>query len=182
MVRISYMYLVSYNDVLSLRPEGLVYSSLSHVRCKDGYLLLLLLLLLFIPLSLSTEHRASTVPLHPRLLFQFLGSIRHLVGLLGGGISPAQGLYLHRTTQHRKTQRSMPRAGFETAIPMFERPKTVLVLDCSAIETGVCTSIPKPIPLRVTCSCHASYLPYSESQPLSQSRRAVSRGKSDKSF
>jgi hypothetical protein len=50
------------------------------------------------------EHRASTVPRHPRLLFQFLGSIRHLVGLLGRGISPTQGLYLHRTTQHRKTQ------------------------------------------------------------------------------
>jgi hypothetical protein len=61
-------------------------------------------LLLFIPLSLRTEHRASTVPRHPRLLFQLLGSIRHLVGLLGGGISPAQGLYLQRTTQHRKTQ------------------------------------------------------------------------------
>jgi hypothetical protein len=60
--------------------------------------------LLFIPLSLRTKHRASKVPRHPRLLFQFLGSIRHLVGLLGGGISPAQGLYLHRTTQHRKTQ------------------------------------------------------------------------------
>jgi hypothetical protein len=44
------------------------------------------------------------VPRHPRLLFQFLGSIRHLVGLLGGGISPAQGIYLHRITQHRKTQ------------------------------------------------------------------------------
>jgi hypothetical protein len=56
------------------------------------------------PLSLRTEHRASTVPRPLRLLFQFLGSIRHLVGLLGGGISPAQGLYLHRTTQHRKTQ------------------------------------------------------------------------------
>jgi hypothetical protein len=67
-------------------------------------LLLLLLLLLFIPLSLRTEHRASTVSRHPRLLFQFFGSIRHLVGLLCGGISPAQGLYPHRTTQHRKTQ------------------------------------------------------------------------------
>jgi hypothetical protein len=30
----------------------------------------------------------------------------------------------------------MPRAEFETAIPMFERPKTVLALDRSAIETG----------------------------------------------
>jgi hypothetical protein len=31
-----------------------------------------LFLLSFIPLSLRTEHRASTVPRHPRLLFQFL--------------------------------------------------------------------------------------------------------------
>jgi hypothetical protein len=61
-------------------------------------------LLLFIPLSLRTEHRASTVPRHPRLLLQFLGSFTDLVGLLGEGISPAQGLYLHRTTQHRNTQ------------------------------------------------------------------------------
>jgi hypothetical protein len=62
---------------------------------------------LFIPLSLRTEHRASTGPRHPRILFQFLGSIRHLVGLLGGGISPPQGLYLNRTTQHRKTQKNI---------------------------------------------------------------------------
>jgi hypothetical protein len=48
-------------------------------------LLLVVLVLVLIPLSLRTEHRASTVPRHPRLLFQFLGSIRHLVGLLGGG-------------------------------------------------------------------------------------------------
>jgi hypothetical protein len=83
------------------------------------------------------EHRASTVPLHPRLLFKFLGSIRHLVGLLGGGISPARGLYLHRTTHtERREQTSMPRAGFELAIPMFERPTTVLALERSAIETG----------------------------------------------
>jgi uncharacterized membrane protein len=45
---------------------------------------------LFIPLSLRTEHRASTVPRHPRLLFQFLGSIRHLVGLLGTRPLPTQ--------------------------------------------------------------------------------------------
>jgi hypothetical protein len=95
-------------------------------------LLLLLLLLLFIPLSLCTEHRALTVPRHPRLLFQFLGSIRHLVGLLGGGISPAQGLCQYNTERRRQT--SMLRAGFEPAIPMFERPKTILALDRSALH------------------------------------------------
>jgi hypothetical protein len=30
----------------------------------------------------------------------------------------------------------MSRAGLELAIPMFERPKTVLALDRAAIETG----------------------------------------------
>jgi hypothetical protein len=30
----------------------------------------------------------------------------------------------------------MPRAGFELAIPMFERLKTVLALERAAIETG----------------------------------------------
>jgi hypothetical protein len=31
----------------------------------------------------------------------------------------------------------MPRAGFEHAIPMFERPKTVRALDRAAIGTGI---------------------------------------------
>jgi hypothetical protein len=47
----------------------------------------------------------------------------------------------HNTEKHRHT--SMPRAGFENAIPMFERPKTVLALDRAAIGTGhiyVCAS------------------------------------------
>jgi hypothetical protein len=34
----------------------------------------------------------------------FLELFRHMVGLLGGVISPSQGLYLRRTTQHRNTR------------------------------------------------------------------------------
>jgi hypothetical protein len=34
---------------------------------------------------------------------KFLELFRHMIGLLGRVISPSQGLYLHRTTQHRKT-------------------------------------------------------------------------------
>jgi hypothetical protein len=98
--------------------------------------MIIIIIIIIIPLSLCTEHRALTVPHHPRLLFQFLGSIRHLVGLLGGRISPVQGLYLHRTTQHRKMQMSMAQARFEPAIPMFKWLKTVLALDCLAIETS----------------------------------------------
>jgi len=46
----------------------------------------------------------------------------HLVGLLGRGISPTEGLYLH-TGQHnteRLGRTSVHRAGFELAIPVFE--------------------------------------------------------------
>jgi hypothetical protein len=35
---------------------------------------------------------------------RFLELFRHMVGLLGRVFSPSQGLYLHRTTQHRKTR------------------------------------------------------------------------------
>jgi len=56
----------------------------------------------------------------------------HLVRPLVRGISPMQGLYLHRTTQHI----SMPRAGLEPAIPVFEQSNTVRVLDPAAIGTG----------------------------------------------
>jgi hypothetical protein len=38
---------------------------------------------------------------------RFLDLFRHMVGLLGRVISPSQGLYLHRTTQHRKTRKNI---------------------------------------------------------------------------
>jgi len=62
----------------------------------------------------------------------------HLVGLLGPRIGTTQGLYLHRTTQHRKTRThtSVPRAGFEPTIPVFEWPKAVRALDSAATRTG----------------------------------------------
>jgi hypothetical protein len=40
----------------------------------------------------------------PLLIFWFPNLFRHMVGLLGRVISSSQGLYLHRTTQHRKTR------------------------------------------------------------------------------
>jgi len=67
----------------------------------------------------------------------------HLVGLLRQGISMTQGLYLHRTTQHRKTQTytSMPWVGFDPMIPVFKRPKIVYALDHTAIETITMTKL-----------------------------------------
>jgi len=61
-----------------------------------------------------------------------------LVVHFGRGISPTQGFYLHKTTQQRKTSRhaSMPWAGFETTIPVFERSKRVRSLNRATIGTG----------------------------------------------
>jgi hypothetical protein len=41
-------------------------------------------------------------------------------------------------TQNRHTQTSMPRVGFETTIPAFERVKTVHALDRAATVIGWC--------------------------------------------
>jgi hypothetical protein len=61
----------------------------------------------------------------------------HLVGFLGGGISPSQRRYLHRTAHNteKRGNTSMPRAGFEPTIPAFERLTTVRALNCAAIGT-----------------------------------------------
>jgi hypothetical protein len=63
---------------------------------------------------------------------------RHLVGLLGWGISPIQGLYQNTGQHNTETRRhtSMPRAGFEPVISMFQLLLTVHSLDRLAIETG----------------------------------------------
>jgi hypothetical protein len=55
-----------------------------------------------------------------------------MVGLLGRGISPFQGHYLHtgQHKQNKRTQTSMPRMKFEPTTPAFERVKTVDALDC----------------------------------------------------
>jgi hypothetical protein len=68
-------------------------------------------------------------------------SITQSVGLLGRGISPSQGRYLHRTaqTENKSTQTSMSYVGFEPTIPMFELAKTVYPLDFPVTVTGFCT-------------------------------------------
>jgi hypothetical protein len=60
------------------------------------------------------------------------------VGLLGRGISPSQGRYLH-TKEHKhriSAETSMPWVGFETTIPVFERAKTFHALDRAATVIG----------------------------------------------
>jgi hypothetical protein len=72
------------------------------------------------------------------LFFSVSWSCTQSVRLLGRGISPPQGCYLHRTTQtqNKRTQTSMLWVGFEPTIPAFERAKTVHALDRATTLSG----------------------------------------------
>jgi hypothetical protein len=72
------------------------------------------------------------------LTSELINLFGHLVGLLWMGDQPdARPVPTQdNTTQKKRGYISMPRAGFEPAIPMFERPKTVLALDRAAITSS----------------------------------------------
>jgi hypothetical protein len=56
---------------------------------------------------------------------RFLELFRQMVGLRGRMISPSQGLYLHRTTQHRKTRTNIHAlSGIRTHDPSNQPTKT----------------------------------------------------------
>jgi hypothetical protein len=65
-----------------------------------------------------------------------LNLFKHLVGLLGQGISPTWGLYLHRTAQHRKTRTNIHASNdVRTHNPNFRAIKAH-ALDRAATVTG----------------------------------------------
>jgi hypothetical protein len=67
---------------------------------------------------------------------RFLELFRHMVGLLGRVISPSQSLYLHRTTQHRKTRTNIHAlSGIRTHDPSNQPAKTH-ASDRTATVTG----------------------------------------------
>jgi hypothetical protein len=57
---------------------------------------------------------------------------------LDGGSAVARPLSTYRTTrtQNKRTQTYMPLVGFEPTVPVFERAKTVHVLDRAATVIG----------------------------------------------
>jgi hypothetical protein len=56
---------------------------------------------------------------------RFLELFRHIVGLVGWVISPSQGLYLHRTTQHKKMRTNIHAlSGIRTHDPSNQPAKT----------------------------------------------------------
>jgi hypothetical protein len=92
-------------------------------------------------ISLIFSHCVSLSHLwiKPCGLFQFriiseIMNHRHMVGLLGRVISSSQGLYLYRTTQHKKTRTNIHAiSGIQTHDPVYERsrptPQTARPLD-----------------------------------------------------
>jgi hypothetical protein len=81
--------------------------------------------------------------LGPGLFFSFIIFFTQSVVLLGRGISPSQGGYLHTGEHKHRTnaETSMPWVGFEPTIPAFERAKTVHASDRAATVTGACIII-----------------------------------------
>jgi hypothetical protein len=55
------------------------------------------------------------------LPFCSLTHLRHTVAFLGQVISLSQGLYLHRTTQHRRRTNIYPVSGIQTRDPVYKR-------------------------------------------------------------
>jgi hypothetical protein len=67
---------------------------------------------------------------------RFLELFRHMVGLLGRVISPSHGLYIHMTTQHRKTRTNIHAlSGIQTHDPS-NQPAKANASDRTATVTG----------------------------------------------
>jgi hypothetical protein len=98
---------ISYNTKIRIRLKNILFfvcaSSLIlliflliNAKCKPH---LVLLFSFFFAVALQSLKDLG------RLTYRrFLELFRHMIGLLGRVISPSQGLYLHRITQHRKTR------------------------------------------------------------------------------
>jgi hypothetical protein len=92
---------------------------------------IILTLLAFFPAALQSLKDLG------RLTYRrFLELFRQTIGLLARVISPSQGLYLHRTTQHRKTRTTIHAlSGIRTHDPSNQPAKTH-ASDCTATVTG----------------------------------------------
>jgi hypothetical protein len=100
-------------------------------------LLLLLLLLLLLPTLFFSPVALQSLKDLGRLRYsRFLQLFIHMVGLLGRVISPSQSLYLHRTTQYRKTRTNIHSlSGIRTHDPS-NQPAKIHVSDRTATVTG----------------------------------------------
>jgi hypothetical protein len=102
-----------------------------HAIYRSIYLTICLSI--YISVYLSTRIYGSTALVDSGRFFSSL-IYTQSVGPLERGISSSQGRNLHRTTQtqNKGKQTSMPRVEFEPTIRVFERAKTVPVVDRAA--------------------------------------------------
>jgi hypothetical protein len=68
---------------------------------------------------------------------RFLELFRHMVGLLGRVISPSQGLYLQRTTQHRKTRTNIHALSWLRTHDPSNQPTKTHASDRTATVAGI---------------------------------------------
>jgi hypothetical protein len=86
----------------------------------------------FFPVALQTLKDLG------RLTYRrFLELFRHAVGLPGRVISPSQGLYLHRTTQHRKTRTKIHALSGNRTHDPSNQPAKTHASDRTATVTGI---------------------------------------------
>jgi hypothetical protein len=67
-----------------------------------------------------------------------------MLGLLGRGIDPSQGLCQHTTQTKEVLTLSMPEVGLEPRITEFRRPNTLFVLQLASTEIVPVCLIIKP--------------------------------------
>jgi hypothetical protein len=58
-----------------------------------------------------------------KITSEIINQLTHVVGLSGWGISPMQGLYLHKPALHRRGQTFMALTGFEPTSPVAQDPR-----------------------------------------------------------
>jgi hypothetical protein len=94
-----------------------------------------------------------------RLTYRFLELFRHMVGLLGRVISSSQGLYLHRTTQHRKMRTNIHAlSGIRTHYSSNQPAKTHALDRTATVTDNIYTSVNKIDLIFTTATCFDYYL------------------------
>jgi hypothetical protein len=118
-----------------------MFAERATARTRDKQTVIMRYLSICLSIYLSVCLRLYSPLLGLGRFFSFL--VFYTVGrtLWTGDHTVARPLPAHRTaeTQNKNTQTSMPHAGFEPTIPVFQRAKTVHALDRAA--TGINESV-----------------------------------------
>jgi hypothetical protein len=101
----------------------------------------------------------------------FFSYIRHMVGLPGRVISPSQGLYLHRTTQHRKTRDKHPCLERDSNHDPSNQPAKIHASDRTATVTGSIRGSQLEFFHLIDIPCSSAYVIILSNNPNEESKR-----------